>query len=195
MDEEELAKSLIDAAKSSIRDEEVNTPATPTLCEDADDLDRLIHDEAKRIQAEFRITTDAADRHRLHKRYSRLDSWMAVLKAIDTMEPVDRAVLKQSLWDRAQETVSRWRREQDGRRRQQIESDAQRKHRREGHADSAATRRMRDEIELLLRNYTRANDYKIQSLLDKWRRSGDPSFDPSIATRLQMARKRRDHPG
>lgn len=192
MDEEELAKSLIDAAREAIREEErVATPIEPLV--DTDDLEVLIRSEARQVQSEFRSITDPAERRRFQERYAQLDRWMGALQGIEAMpDRAGAAELKQALRGTVTETVQKWRRERDARRRQQLESDAARKHK-ENAGAGPAIRRIRDEIELLLKNYTKANDYKIQSLVDKWRRTGDPGFDPSIMARLQSARKHRAH--
>lgn len=190
MDEEELARSLIDAARESIHEEEA-APAAPEAIDESDELDSLIHTEARRVRAEFRTVTDAADRHRLQERYTQLDRWMAALKAIDNMQDQTAAEeLKRALREAALETLRKWRREAEARQRQHLDDEAKRRHAEHAGTD-AGTRRIRDEIETLLKHYTKANDYKIQSLVDKWRRSGDPSFDPSITARLQTARKRK----
>ena len=56
--------------------------------------------------------------------------------------------------------------------------------------DSRA-KRARDELHYLLNNYMPSYDARIEQLIDTWRRSGDPSYDPGIRVRLRQAR--RDH--
>lgn len=190
MDEEELARTLIDAARESISEEEAEPGHDPGS--DADELDVLIQNEAKRVRVEFRTVTDAADRRRLQQWYEQLDHWMGVLHAINTMPDAQEAAdLKRTLRGKAIDTIRKRRHSAEAQQRYQQEAEARRRQEKERRSIGAAHRRIRDEIELLLRNYTKANDYKIQSLLDKWRRSGDPSFDHGIVARLEAARKRR----
>ena len=49
-----------------------------------------------------------------------------------------------------------------------------------------------DEIEYLLKNYTPSNEHKIETLIDRWRTSGDPQYDPSVKLRLRQARKKKN---
>ena len=49
----------------------------------------------------------------------------------------------------------------------------------------------KNELTFLLNNYLPKYDSRIEALIDIWRRSGDPSYSPSIRTKLRQAR--RDH--
>ena len=51
-------------------------------------------------------------------------------------------------------------------------------------------KQIRAELTYLLNNYTSQYDTRIENLIDLWRRSGDPSYDPGI--RAQLMRCRRD---
>lgn len=51
--------------------------------------------------------------------------------------------------------------------------------------------KVRNELAYLLNNYAPCFDTRIEQLIDDWRRSGDPSYDPAI--RLQWRRARQDH--
>jgi len=52
-------------------------------------------------------------------------------------------------------------------------------------------KKVKNELMYLLNNYLPAYDARINSLIDAWRRSGDPAYDPSI--RLKHRQARRDH--
>jgi hypothetical protein len=51
--------------------------------------------------------------------------------------------------------------------------------------------RVKNELNYLLNNYLPSYDMRIEQLIDEWRRSGDPSYDPGIRARLRRARQ--DH--
>ena len=50
------------------------------------------------------------------------------------------------------------------------------------------TKKIKSELTYLLNNYIPSNDTRIEGLIDAWRRSGDPGYDPSIRTKLRQAR-------
>ena len=54
--------------------------------------------------------------------------------------------------------------------------------------DSPA-KRIKQEIIYLLNNYLPCYDDRIEHLIDSWRTSGDPSYDPGIRNRLRQARR------
>jgi len=45
------------------------------------------------------------------------------------------------------------------------------------------------ELNYLLNNYTPQYESRIEMLIDQWRRSGDPTYDPGIRLRLRKARQ------
>lgn len=56
--------------------------------------------------------------------------------------------------------------------------------------------RAKAELTYLINNYLPTYDMRIETLIDEWRRSGDPSYDPGIRVQLRKARQKhmRDHP-
>jgi len=52
-----------------------------------------------------------------------------------------------------------------------------------------AAKKFRSELLYLLNNYLPSYDMRIEQLMDQWRRTGDPSYDPSIRVKLRQARK------
>ena len=50
--------------------------------------------------------------------------------------------------------------------------------------------RISAEIEYLINNYAPSNDYRIEHLIDQWRRSGDPGYDPNIKIKHRNARQK-----
>lgn len=195
MDEQELAKSLIEAAKESI-EEEAEETSTEWFDESAE-LGALIRNEAIRVRGDFTMATDSADRHQLQKEYEALDRWMGELKQIEALPDEEQAEeLTRELRSAVLDEFRKWRSKGAARKRQQQELEAKRKELREkakAGAGAATHRRLKDEIELLIKNYSPANEQQIETLIDKWRRSGDPSYDPSINLRLRNARKKRDN--
>lgn len=51
--------------------------------------------------------------------------------------------------------------------------------------------RIKQELDYLLKNYDPKNDAKIDTLIDKWRTSGDPSYDPAIRLKVRNVRKKK----
>ncbi|HIJ66229.1 MAG TPA: hypothetical protein HPP77_09805 [Candidatus Hydrogenedentes bacterium] len=54
--------------------------------------------------------------------------------------------------------------------------------------DSRA-KKAKNELMYLLNNYAPRFDHRIEQLIDIWRRSGDPAYDPSIRVRLRQVRR------
>jgi hypothetical protein len=50
-------------------------------------------------------------------------------------------------------------------------------------------KKFKGELTYLLNNYLPAYDMRIEHLIDSWRRSGDPTYDPGIRTKLREARR------
>lgn len=48
---------------------------------------------------------------------------------------------------------------------------------------------IRAELTYLLNNYLPSNDNRIEQLIDLWRRSGDPLYDPAIRAKLMRCRR------
>lgn len=201
MDEEELAKSLIDAARESIEEtieeEEAEETGEVDPYDESAELGALIRNEAQKVRGDFTMATDHADRHRLQKRYELLDRWMGEFNETQSMsDPGEAEERARELRAVVLDEFRKWRSKGAQRRRRLKELEAQRKAVREkakAGGGNAGHRRIKDEIELLLKNYSPANEQKIEALIDKWRRSGDPSYDPTINLRLRNARKKKDN--
>ena len=56
-------------------------------------------------------------------------------------------------------------------------------------AGDPAAKKYKAELMYLLNNYLPAYDIRIEQLMDAWRRTGDPSYDPCIRVKLRQARK------
>ncbi|HPO12543.1 MAG TPA: hypothetical protein PLI09_03790 [Candidatus Hydrogenedentes bacterium] len=46
------------------------------------------------------------------------------------------------------------------------------------------------EIHYLINNYVPSYDARIEALIDKWRTSGDPAYDPEVRVALRRARQK-----
>ena len=49
--------------------------------------------------------------------------------------------------------------------------------------------RVKGELMYLLNNYTPSYDMRVQQLIDQWRTSHDPSYDPGIQVQFRRARQ------
>ena len=54
--------------------------------------------------------------------------------------------------------------------------------------DSQA-KKAKNELRYLLNNYAPRFDSRIEQLIDIWRRSGDPEYDPAVRVKLRQARR------
>lgn len=54
--------------------------------------------------------------------------------------------------------------------------------------DSQA-KKTKNELMYLLNNYLPSYEARINSLIDAWRRSGDPAYDPAVRLKLRQARR------
>ena len=52
-----------------------------------------------------------------------------------------------------------------------------------------AARRIKSELMYLINNYLPRYDMRIEQLIDDWRRSGDPGYDPGVRVKLRQARR------
>jgi hypothetical protein len=50
-------------------------------------------------------------------------------------------------------------------------------------------KRIKNELTYLLNNYLPQYDNRILQLIDDWRRTGDPAYDPGIRARVVQARR------
>ena len=75
--------------------------------------------------------------------------------------------------------------------REQVEAGRQELNRISAEGGDPKAKRIRNELTYLLNNYLPGYDIRIEQLIDAWRRTGDPSYDPSIRVKLRQAR--RDH--
>jgi hypothetical protein len=190
MDPEDLRKALI---QENAKPDPPAGEADPF--EGVDDLVHLMRNEAKRINAEFVSTADSSERRRLSTRYAKLDAWLTQLTRLEAENTPEAAAERDALRALALENMRNWRQGGSAQRSRVRDIDQGHKHLKERAkpgAGAATGKRIRDEIEYLLKNYTPSNEAKIETLIDKWRRSGDPGYDPGIKTRLRNARKKKN---
>jgi hypothetical protein len=162
--------------------------------DETDDLARLIRTQAEKITARFTEATDTGERNRLRDRYGKLDRWMGELKQIDALPEAERESRRVTLRAIMLEELSKWNLGGAQQRARIDEIETGRKHlveRARAGALTHAHKRLRDEIHYLIKHYTPSNDYKIETLIDKWRTSGDPAYDPGIKMQLRRARRRK----
>ena len=73
--------------------------------------------------------------------------------------------------------------------RERIERGRQQLLRKSSEGGDAKGKRIKGELLYLINNYVPSNDTRIVHLIDEWRRSGDPSYDPGIRLALRKARQ------
>lgn len=190
MDEDELRKSLIEAN----REKSIPKERAADKSEYLGDLPALLKNEAQKIQALFGSATRSGERHELETRYGQLDGWLGRLREFDALEdPEEEARLQGELRATVLEEFRRW--ERGSAHREHLEriekgrTELQEKGK--PGAGAATSRRIKDEIEYLINNYAPSNEHKIEALIDKWRRSGDPAYDPNIKMKLRSARTKK----
>ncbi len=57
-------------------------------------------------------------------------------------------------------------------------------------AGQARQARIQGELNYLINNYAPSNDFRIEQMIDEWRCSGDPDYDPGIKIKFRNARQR-----
>ncbi len=187
MDPDELRKSMIQDVKQAATEAEQRV-------ETARFLDPLT-DQAASVHTRYRTTTDGRERRRLDDIYKAIDLLIGKIKQLDTMEdPAKRAARSKVLDEEATKLIETARKlvGSGGTAEEQIEKGRRRVVEKATPGAGANTqKRFRDELNYLLNNYAPSNDNKIETLIDKWRRSGDPSYDPAIKVRFRNVRKKK----
>ncbi len=189
MDPETLRKALLE---ENTKPDPPPRDAAPF--DESGDLAHLMRNQARRINSDFTATADSSERRRLRNRYAKLDTWLTEhqrLEASDTPDAAQRDAFRAMVLDE----MRKWRAGGAAHRAQAQDIEIghkQLKERAKAGAGPATAKRIKDEIEYLLKNYTPANESKIETLIDKWRTSGDPNYDPSIKIRLRNARRKKN---
>jgi len=190
MDPEDLRQKLI---QENAKPEPAAEEPDPITGEE--DLAHLMRNEAKRINTAFVSTADSAERKRLRDRYAKLDGWLTEFQRLSALDNPEANQQREALRAHALEQMRNWRLGGAAQRARVKDIETGHKHlqeRAKAGAGAATGKRIKDEIEYLLKNYTPSNEAKIETLIDKWRRSGDPSYDPGIRVRLRNARKKKN---
>lgn len=150
-------------------------------------------EEAQGIQRQFGEVTDPQERARLQARYEELDRELTSLDHT-ALEEAER---KQEARELAREREDALRHSSASEplesREETVEKGRKRliEKARMGAGD-ATHKRLREEIDYLINNYIPSNEHKIEILIDKWRRSNDPAYDPMINVTFRNARKDHD---
>ncbi len=187
MDADELRESMIQEVKQAAAEAKDKVEASRLL-------DRL-RDQATVVRARFRAIHQGPERRKLGEIYQTLDRLIGELELAAALEDAgERAARSQDLEKQADGLIESAK-TITGRRdtfREKVEKD------RKGVVEKAAPgagantqKRVREELNHLLNNYTPSNDNKIEMLIDKWRRSGDPSYDPAIKLRYRNVRRKK----
>ena len=73
--------------------------------------------------------------------------------------------------------------------RDQVEQGLNTLRRASAEGGDGTAKRVKSELTYLLNNYLPRYDMRIEQLIDEWRRSGDPSYNPGIRSKLRQARR------
>ena len=188
MDFDKLRDALVQKNKES-------GTADAEEIEDADDLGQHIRIQLGKLTGRLTEATDTGERNRIIDRQKLAARWLAELRNINLMPEAARESRRQQLRAVVLEELSKWNLGGEKHRQREAQIELGHKHVQERAKPGALThahKRIKDEIEYLLKNYTPSNDYKIETLIDKWRTSGDPGYDPSIKLRLRQARRKKN---
>jgi hypothetical protein len=146
----------------------------------------------KAIGKEYGTLPEGSVKEDLRIKYEEIARWLNDLDAADRMTDEDqqRASISQ-IRENARKTFWKW----AGKRTSEEEDlhRTEKKYRRMKDSErmgAGAKRqgRIKNEINFLMSNYSPANDVKIEQLIDRWRTSGDPDYDPAIKLRLRQLR-------
>lgn len=173
-------------------------------------LKRSLLADAEAIREQFKKIRNPRERQALKEQYERIDRQLEGFKDVAVQESVpDLEVARRRTGD----TRANWKLREEAieegmgpsasvLEKEKTKEDIE-KGRREllekakAGAGDATFKRIKGEIDYLLNNYSSANDNKIETLIDKWRRSGDPHYDPAIRLRFRKVRKKKaqtEHP-
>jgi hypothetical protein len=190
MDPEELRKSLLaDNAEPEPSDE------GDEFFDETGDLPHLMKSMAGRLQSAFSMTTDSAERRRIRERYSKLDAWLLEHARLNSSDSPDAPAQRDAFRAMVLDEMRKWRAggaEYRAREREIEVGHKQSQEKAKAGAGAATGKRIKDEIEYLLKNFSPSNEQKIEALIDKWRTSGDPNYDPGIKMRLRNARRKKN---
>lgn len=187
MNADELRKSMIQEVKQAATKAEQHVETSRLL-------DSLI-DQATAVRARHRATTHGRERPKLDDIYEAIDKLIGQIKGLGAIEDAgERAARSKQLDEEATSLIEKARRitGSGGTLQERIEKGRKKVVEKAAPGAGANTqKRFRDELNYLLNNYSPSNDNKIETLIDKWRRSGDPSYDPAIKLRYRKVRKKK----
>lgn len=162
--------------------------------------------DAEALEAQMKSSTDKREQRKLLQKYRLLQRQIEAIPA-DESAPVDREAIKADIQEQIQRQKANWKLKEEAlrsgndpyakvrEREQKLEKiEKDRKHIVEKQRVGGGVnthRRIKAELDHLLNNYDPANDNKIDTLIDKWRRSGDPAYDPSIKVRFRNVKAKK----
>lgn len=120
----------------------------------------------------------------LKEKYEQITRWLTDLDAAEQMDDVElkRKSISQIRED-ARKAFWKWagKRTSDEEDKHRVEKKYRRLKDAE-HMGSGKEKqgRIKNELNFLFANYTSANDNKIEQLINRWRTSGDPDYDPAV---------------
>ena len=187
MDADELRKSMIQEVKQTATKAEHHVETSRLL-------DSLI-DQATAVRTRYRTTTHGRERRKLDDIYKSIDKLIGQIKGLGAIEDAgERAARSKTLDEDATSLIDKARSITESRGALQERIEKGRREVLEKAAPGAGAntqKRFRDELNFLWNNYSPYNDNKIETLINKWRRSGDPSYDPAIKLRYRNVRKKK----
>ena len=190
MNPEDLRRTLTEQVRQDESEAEIAVEKTEAI-----KLQSNIVEEAKKVMVRWRAISPSAERRQLQKIYETMDDLVTRMQdlakreeSVETRE-LRRAILKEAvLLLQSSRKITRKKEDRDVTiekgRREVVERSA-------AGAGENTQKRIRNELNYLIDHYSANNDGKIETLIDKWRRSGDPDYDPAIRLRFRSARKKK----
>lgn len=190
MNPEDLRKSLIEEVKNKEAEADIALEKEEEL-----KLRFRVIEEARKVQIRWRGIAPGAERRKLKEIYEAMDVLVTAMKDAAELEDSDESKGRRKKLTKKAGGLIETARKLTGRpeslnetiekgRRNVVESSA-------AGAGANTQKRIRDELNYLIDHYSPSNDNKIETLIDKWRRSGDPDYDPAIRLRFRKARKKK----
>jgi hypothetical protein len=193
MNEDDLYKAF----DEELKDEPGPKPAitVPDLAEIQEHLLKT----ARELQTAYRESTNAPERGDIEKKYRQIDKWLGEIRQVEGADEDTRRTTAQRIYVAMDDARLSWK-TVDERRDLSRAIERGRKEileKAKAGAGENTFQRIRHELNYLLNNYQPSNEPRIEALIDQWRRSGDPAYDPAVRGRLRAARKKKaasEHP-
>ena len=193
-DEDDLRKAFLDEAKGI--ELEADTKLDHEIVSLDEDLRASLLSHAKVIGEKYAEAPQGSLKLKYRDQYQQVDRILGELKDVERIDnDHERAKAIALIKEEARTKFLHW----GGKRtnREQEEHDLEKEWRQAEEKQKAGFgenrfNRIKGELNFLLNNYQQSNDNKIEQLIDQWRRSGDPAYDPAIKLKHRNVRSKKD---